>query len=301
MTGAAAGEGRALSVVDSNAHVTSPAVTRHVYPLAPLSGGQPAAAPDIAPEPSVEELVAAMDEADVSCAFLIGSRNHGFDNRYCCDSGSRYPGRFVTVANINVYSDSAVEDVRYWTGERRMHGVRLWGGGRGIAHWIDDSRFYPVWNCISELGIPANAQTTNAEMLPATKSLLERLPSLRLTVNNMAHVPLAAGTDSEAAQCLFDLARFPNVYVNMGGQFIEKAADPQAVERQFLERLLDTFGAGRLLWSVFYPSPPAVDYPAAVKAVRESLRKLSPADEALVAGGAARGLYRLEDSGRADG
>jgi predicted TIM-barrel fold metal-dependent hydrolase len=143
----------------------------------------------------------------------MASRFHGFDNSYCADALPGNEDRFVGVANIDITQPDAPKTNHYWIKERGMHGVRFWGGGpvaghrfegdtRGRADYVDDPKLEPAWRACQELDIPCNAQATMPEVLANTHRLLERIPDLKLTLNNLTHVPADKGADSEAARDL---------------------------------------------------------------------------------------------------
>ena len=177
-----------------------------------------------------------------------------------------------------------------------MHGVRFWGGGpvaghrfegdeRGLANYVDNPDYFPAWQRVRELDIPSNAQATMPEVLPNTLRLLERIPDLKLTLNNLAHVPADGGATSEAAQNLWRIAEYPRTYVNFSVAFMDKTLTSPAA-REPLDGLIEHFGPRRLIWSSFARS---------LKQSREILFKglahLSEADRDAVLGEGARDLY----------
>ena len=279
-------------LADANLHVIAPPGERAAYPLAPGAGR---AADEEAT--SIDELAAVMDGAGVGQGLLFSSRHHGLDNSYCAAAAARYPGRFAAIASIDVARPSALDDLGYWTGERGMHGVRLWGGSafhtdrRAAATWVADPRLGPLWEALRSRGIPCNAHKTFPEVLPAIRGLLERFDGLRLTLNNLAHVPAGQGTGTAELRQLLTLAPFRDVYVSFSADFAIKAADPRAPQRRVLGALLESFGPGRLCWSAFYPSLRHRPYAESVALVREALSFLSAEDQGQILGGTARSLY----------
>jgi predicted TIM-barrel fold metal-dependent hydrolase len=279
-------------IVDANLHVIAPPPERGLFPL---SAGAGPAADDEAT--GIDELARVMDEAGVAQGLLFGSRHHGLDNSYCAAAAARYPGRFAAVANLDAASPGAPADLAYWIDQRGLHGVRLWGGSsfhtdrRAAATWVSDRGLDPLWEAIAARDIPCNAHKTFPELLPATRELLTRFTGLRLTLNNLAHVPAAEGTSTEAFRELLTLASFRHVYVSFSADFAAKAAVRGSAERRVLVALADSFGPGRLCWSAFYPSLRHRTLAGSVAVVREALSFLPGPDQEQILGGAARSLY----------
>lgn len=281
-------------LVDTNIHVIAPPQLRSQYPLNIYPGTESEFTEDQTNPPG--EFVKVMEDAGVHQAYLMASRFHGFDNSYCADALTVHADRFVGVANVDILQPDAPDTVAYWILERGMHGVRFWGGGpeaghrfpgdtRGRADYVDDPRLFPAWQRVRELDVPANAQATMPEVLPNTRRLLERIPDLKLTLNNMVHVPAEEGATSEAARDLLALSEYPRTYVNFSVAFIERTLGSPAA-RELLDALLEHFGPRRLIWSSFGRP---------LKESREILLKglahLSEEDRDGVLGEGARDLY----------
>jgi predicted TIM-barrel fold metal-dependent hydrolase len=281
-------------LVDTNIHVIAPPDQRSKYPLNIYPGTEKEFTEDQSNDP--DDFANVMDEGGLQQAYLMASRFHGFDNNYCADALAKHPDRFVGVANIDILAPDAPEKITYWIKERGMHGVRFWGGGpvaghrfpgdtRGRADYVDDPKVLPAWERILELDVPCNAQATMPEVLPNTKRLLERFPSLRYTLNNLVHVPASEGAKSQAARDLLDLAQYPNVYVNFSVNFVKQTMD-NVLARELLDALLNRFGPRRLIWSSFGRA-----VKDAVQIMHKGFEFLPEKDRAGVLGEAARDLY----------
>lgn len=289
-------------IVDTNIHVIAPPELRSRYPLNIAPGTESEFTEDQTNTP--EDFIRRMDEAGVDQAYLMASRFHGFDNSYCADAIAASPaGRFVGVANIDIFQPDAPERITYWIEKRGMHGVRFWGGGpvaghrfpgdtRGIADYVDNPRFAPAWERVRELGVPANAQATIPEVLHNTRRLLERFSDIPFTLNNLVHVPPSEGVESKAARDLLALAEFPRVYVNFSVDFAAETENSSPA-RELLLALIEQFGPRRLIWSTFArPLKPSVDI------MMRALAFLSEADRSAVLGEGARDLYPILRQGR---
>lgn len=278
-----------MTLVDTNAHVLAPEAERASYPLSAELANPGDLAHDHTSD--VEGYVRLMDAAGVDQAYLVSSRFHGFDNGYCASAGARFPGRFATIANVNIRAADAVDQVSHWIEGRGMHGVRLWGGGRGVATWIDDAALFPVWERVANLGVPVNAQRTTGAILPATRHLLNKLPELKLTISNAAGIDVTAGPDSPAVRDLLSLAAFPNVHVNFSTDLVRSALVADSPARRFLLALLEQFGAQRLLWSAFYTHGRGESYAAVVDVIRHGLGYLTADEREWVQWRSAQALY----------
>jgi predicted TIM-barrel fold metal-dependent hydrolase len=280
--------------VDTNIHVIAGPEERDRYPLNIYPGTESEFNEGQTNRPA--EFVKEMDEGGLNQAYLMASRFHGFDNNYCADAIAAFPERFVGVANIDITQPDAPATISYWIQERGMHGVRFWGGGpvaghrfegdeRGLANYVDNPDYFPAWQRIRELDIPSNAQATMPEVLPNTLRLLERIPDLKLTLNNLAHVPPDGGATSEAAKNLWRIAEYPRTYVNFSAAFAEKTLSSPAA-RELFDGLIEHFGPRRLIWSSFgRPLKQACD------ALQHATAHLSQEDREGVLGEGARDLY----------
>ena len=288
-------------LVDTNIHVIAPPELRSKYPLNIYPGTESEFTENQTNAP--DDFAKIMDQAGLHQAYLMASRFHGFDNNYCADALAKYPDRFVGVANIDILAPDVTKQITYWIQERGMHGIRFWGGGpvaghrfpgdtRGRADYVDDPKLQPAWDCVKELGVPCNAQATMPEVLANTRRLLERNPELRLTFNNLVHVPVAEGAGSEAARDLLSMSRFPGTFVNFSVNFMRQTME-NAAARELLDALIEHFGSRRLIWSSFGRS-----IKEAVEIMTKGIAYLPQQDQDNILGEGARDLYPALRKGR---
>lgn len=281
-------------LVDTNIHVISLPEQRAKYPLNIYPGTESEFTEDQSNDPA--EFVKVMDEAGVQQAYLMASRFHGFDNSYCADAIAKFPERFVGVANIDILDPEAPKKISYWIEERGMHGIRFWGGGpvaghrfegdtRGRADYVDDPKLAAAWQRVMELGVPANAQATMPEVLPNTRRLLERVPDIKFTLNNLVHVQASQGAGSQGAKDMLSLSEFPGVYVNLSVNFMKQTVESEPAQ-ELWHAILENYGPRRVIWSSF-----GRRLNESVGILNEALAPLSEQDRAGVLGEGARDLY----------
>src|SRR5215813_6375993 len=109
------------TTIDIHPHIIASDAVR--YPLAPLGGHQ---SDWSRTRPvTVEQLVAAMDEAGVQKAAIVqASTCYGHDNSYVADAVAAHSDRFTGVFSVDVLAPDARERIRHRM-DRRLTGMRL--------------------------------------------------------------------------------------------------------------------------------------------------------------------------------
>lgn len=274
--------------IDIHPHIIADDTTR--YPLAPLGGHQ---SDWSRTRPvTVERLVAAMDEAGVQKAAIVqASTCYGHDNSYVADAVAAYPKRFTGVFSVDVLAADAPDRMRHWR-SKGLTGLRLFTFGSTMAeqaNWLDDPKSYPAWACASELGLSVCLQMS-AKAIPQAIGMAERFPNVRILLDHCARPVLEDGPPYRAAASLFDLARYPNVYLKLTPRTFAEAHRGQATPETFFPRLVAEFGASRLAWGSNYPSTEG-KLPDLLKVARESLACLPAADQEWIFARTAQELY----------
>ncbi|HVX92110.1 MAG TPA: amidohydrolase family protein [Xanthobacteraceae bacterium] len=274
--------------IDIHPHIISPDTVR--YPQAPLGGHQ---SDWSRTRPvSLERMIAAMDEAGVDKAAIVqASTCYGHDNSYVADAVAAYPGRLTGVFSVDVLAPDAPEKMRHWRA-RGLTGMRLFTFGSTMseqATWLDDPRSYPAWECAGELGLSICLQMS-AKGLPQVVRMIERFPKVRVILDHLARPVLEDGPPYAAAASLFDLARYPNVYLKLTPRTFNEASKGKAAPETFFPLLVEKFGASRLAWGSNYPSSEG-SLPDLLALARRSLACLPAADRSWIFAGTAQALY----------
>ena len=277
-----------MTIIDIHPHIISNDATR--YPLAPLGGHQ---SDWSRTRPvTLEQLVAAMDESGVDKAAIVqASTCYGHDNSYVADAVAAFPRRFTGVFSVDVLAADAPERMRYWHG-RALTGLRLFTFGSTMseqANWLDDPKSYPAWECAGELGLSICLQMS-PKAIPQAAAMAKRFPHVRIILDHGARPVLEDGPPYNAAASLFDLARYPNVYVKLTPRIFAESRHGKATPETFFPHLVSAFGAARLAWGSNYPSSEG-KLPDLLAAARESVASLTKADQEWIFARTAQALY----------
>jgi predicted TIM-barrel fold metal-dependent hydrolase len=276
------------TTIDIHPHIIAGDSKR--YPLSPLGGHQSDWSRTC--PVSVEQLIAAMDEAGVQKAAIVqASTCYGHDNSYVADAVAADPKRFTGVFSVDVLAPDAAERMRFWRG-KDLTGLRLFTFGSTMseqANWLDDPKSYPAWACAEELGLSICLQMS-AKAIPQATAMAERFPTVRIILDHCARPVLDDGPPYAAAASLFGLARYSNIYLKLTPRIFAEARRGKAMPETFFPRLAAEFGAARLAWGSNYPSSEGT-LPALLKTARESLACLPEADRAWIFAKTAQVLY----------
>jgi L-fuconolactonase len=276
------------TTIDIHPHIIA-SDTDH-YPLAPLGGHQsdwsrtrPVTA---------EQMIAAMDTAGVQKAAIVqASTCYGHDNSYVADAVAAHPDRFTGVFSVDVLAPDAPARMRHWR-DKGLTGMRLFTFGSTMseqANWLDDPKSYPAWTCAGELGLSVCLQMS-AKALPQAVSMATRFPNVRILLDHCARPVLEDGPPYAAAASLFDLTRYPNIYLKLTPRTFAEARKGKATPETFFPKLVAEFGASRLAWGSNYPSSEGT-LPELLRVARESLTSLPQADQEWIFAKTAQTLY----------
>jgi predicted TIM-barrel fold metal-dependent hydrolase len=261
------------NIVDIHPHIVSRDTVR--YPVTPIGGTRS----EWSKERSVtlEELVAAMDEAGVDKAAIVhSSTTYGFNNDYVVDAVATDRKRLTGVFSVNITQPDAPERMRYWYGNG-MTGMRIYARGSTIKEaWLalDDPATLPAWRCASELGISvATNMHGTGPGLEQIKSILKAFPGVRLIIDHLGRPPVDDG---------------PPYKLTPSG--LNRVLKGKATADTLVPKLVSVFGANRIAWGSNYPASPGT-MSEIVAASNLAMRALSDADRSWIFAKTAQQLY----------
>lgn len=239
-------------VIDIHPHIIANDTQR--YPLAPLGGHQ--SEWSRTRPVNIEQMIKAMDAAGVDKSAMVqASTCYGHDNSYVADLVAAHPDRFTGVFSVDVLAPDASERIRYWV-SKKLTGLRLFTIGSTMteqATWLDDPKSYPAWQTCSDIGIPICLQMS-PKAFPEMFRMIERFPKVKIILDHSARPVLNDGPPYAAAQTLFDLAKYPNIYLKVTQRNFTESQNGKATPETYWPKLVATFGANRLAWGSNYPA-----------------------------------------------
>lgn len=282
------------TVIDIHPHIISPDTVR--YPQKPLFGIQSKWSSE-RPTP-IEALIAAMDQAGVGKAAIVHSSTcYGYDCSYLADSLVSHPDRFTGVGSIDMLAPDNAKTAQHWI-DRGFTGFRIFTGGSTKdfdPSTLADPRSFPVWEVLSDKGLSICVQT-DMTGVDSVISLAKRFPDVKIIIDHIGRPPVKDGPPYIAAQQLWSLVQFPNIYLKLSTHAFDRINDGLGKAETFLPKLVQEFTSKRIAWGSNFPASKGhlTDH---IAYARSQLACLSQADQDWVLGKTAQVLYpALADS-----
>jgi predicted TIM-barrel fold metal-dependent hydrolase len=277
-----------VPIIDIHPHVIAADLQR--YPRAPIGGHQSVWSQE---RPvGVEQLIVEQDRAGIHKAALVqASTCYGHDNTYVADAVQAHPERFTGVFSCDILAPDACDTMTHWM-SRGLTGMRLFTTGStmpGQAGWLDDPRSFPAWRKAEEGRLPVCLQMT-AEGIPQVKNVLQQFPALRVVLDHLARPAQNDGPPYRGADSLWDLARFPGVYLKVTERNFLGAKMGRATPETFFGQLVYTFGASRIAWGSNFPASER-SLPELVALAHDTLAFLPDTDREWIFSRTAQALY----------
>ena len=151
---------------------------------------------------------------------------------------------------------------------------------------IDDPAIDACYGLAADLGIAVVSNVT-IDKFEQLENVLKRFPQTRHVVDHLGGADFSNGFD--ATKPLFDLAKYPNLYLKVSSRNFTKARDEGNADTVF-PRLVAEFGANRLAWASNYPANKGT-LGDLLALAREGLHSVGQGDRDWVLGKTALELY----------
>ena len=278
-------------IVDTHVHVWE--IDPPKYPIGPTAPTWNSY-PD---EPgTVDELLAEMDEHSVDWTVLVQTSWSTWDNGYIADSVERFPNRFIGHGLIDPQDPNNAEQVRYWIKERGLVGFRFHPMYYPDEKILLTRQNEPMWEEIASLDAVIQFHL-RAEFANQVAVIADRHPFLKLILDHMGYPQV--DVDEAEFQPIVDLARHDNMYLKLSDVAGRSSQDfPYTDVHPFIKKLVDAFGAERMVWGTGYPGHHRVkhNWPTLdqeLRLVREGLPFLTEAQRERILGGTAAEIWDL--------
>jgi predicted TIM-barrel fold metal-dependent hydrolase len=258
---------------------------------------------DFKPPPvagTVEMLLEEMNANAIDYTVLVQVIYYGWDNAYVAHCVKRHPQRFRAQGLIDPTDPQVANKLEYWMREHRLTGMRfspIYYQGRD--EWLTSDSHHRLWKKAEELKAIFNFFIA-ANQLAKLESMLAKYSGVKVVIDHLARVDLAASDPAREVAQLTRLARYSNVSVKVSELSIVSPAKkyPYTDTYPWVKRVYDAFGPDRLLWGTGFPGAtraqagrPSLEEELAL--VRREIPFFSASDRAKILGQNAARLWRF--------
>ena len=286
-----------------------PTIDGHLHVFEALSGQfprdvfEPLTPPDRSAP--VEALLAHMERAGVDRAVVVAVSHH---DEYLKHVLATYPGRFAGVAVTAPDAPDPVTDLYRRVETMGIQGLRVFTLGDPDAQ-PESQPLFPLLAAMAELGVKLWFYAEVAQVILLDR-ILDLLPDLVVVMNHLGFCPsiwdemrvdehgrprFGVALPPSSLDTVVGLARHPNVYVHMSGQYaFSQSPYPYSDLRPVVEHVYRSFGAGRMMWASDYPWIERVPgYVEILELVDHQLPAITVDERLAIRGGTADGLFRF--------
>ena len=281
-------------IVDAHHHVWDPAARRHAWLDAfpalnrafGLAGFERASEPERVTASVLVQVLASTEETEEFLALAAG------------------PGPVAGVVGWTDLASPAVADeiarLRGLAGGSRLVGIRHLVQDEPDAGWLLRPDVHRGIRAVGAAGL-AYDLLVRPRQLPAALAVTGELADVGFVLDHGAKPPIASGAMEPWASQIGGLAARPNVTCKVSGLVTEAGPGWRPAQvAAYIDRLVDAFGPGRLMFGSDWPvCTLAASYAEVAALARGALAaRLGPAELDAVFGANATGVYKL-DAGHA--
>ena len=210
------------------------------------------------------------------------------------------PGRFASVASVDTDRSDAPQTLERLS-DQGVSGIRLRADARSPG---DDP--FAIWRTAARLRPSVSCPGRSREFAsPEFVQLIQAVPELRIVIEHLGSLNTPASPDLpplETSQKVFELARFPNIYIKFHGlgEFCRRVVpvtEPFPFERPIsplLDMAYDAFGPQRMVWRSDYPHVSGREgYRNALRLTMDQFATKGDQDRQLIFGGVAGSVFAI--------
>jgi predicted TIM-barrel fold metal-dependent hydrolase len=228
-------------LIDAHVHVWTPDTRK--FPLADGFKKDDMLPPSFTPA----ELLAHAKPCGVTRVVLIQMSFYGYDNSYMLKTMRDFPGVYSGVAVVDENDKPATE--MKTLAKQGVRGFRIRPGDQKPNEWLSRDGMQEMWKCGADDGL-AMCHLINPEFLPSVEKMCQKYPRTPVVIDHFARIGVDGNINPRDLDNLCRLARFAQVSVKVSAYYaLGKKKTPYRDLGPMIRRLLDTFGAERLMWA----------------------------------------------------
>lgn len=269
---------------------------QHFWLLANRSGAWPP--PDLAEihrDFLPTQLMPLLKQHGIDATVLVQSLPNHDDTSFMLDLAARHAYIQAVVGWVDLKAADAAERIGTLAAHPKLKGLRPMLQDIADDDWIADPALAPAIDAMRLHRLSLDALVLPRH-LPSLLIFANRFPQVPIVIDHAAKPPIANGALQPWKDNIASLAALPQVHCKLSGLVTEAAAQWQAADLQpYVDHVLDTFGAHRVMWGSDWPVLNlAADYGRWIETTDLLLRGLDELARKQVLGLNAQRFYRID-------
>jgi predicted TIM-barrel fold metal-dependent hydrolase len=266
---------------------------------------------------TAEDLLGLMDSHGVEHACLV-QRGHvyGYDNSYILDSARRHPNRFHPVVILDTQDPATPALYRDMVRNDGVAGFRMANARPWILDtaWMSSPNAMEIWRVCADFGTPMALIVFDNQLsyvLPLIKIIAGQFPDLPIILDHGAMpygmsqyevalreeagetVVMPPPPDYGIDDTIAIFADVPNVFFKITEINMERLVKAKVHSADLIRRMVDVFGADRLVWGSDVGQSMLWSYPEKVAMARDAASLLTPDERTRFLHDNAARIYRI--------
>lgn len=246
------------ALFDSHAHVYTSDTARYPIDVTNAKESEEALRRRVAENPiEAESLLAYWDAAGVSAGTAVQYNSvYKSDNSYMLDVVDAHPGRMSAVLILDARLDDTPARFAHLASAHDVAGLRLFGfpGPDADYPWFDSPAAHRTWEAVAKAGLAMDMMYVPApptrNVLGRIMTLARRFPDMPVVLDHCGWPHTDRGDQGAIGEELLELAEVPNIHFKFTQINWNRFADAGHLvdPARFVRHLVDTYGAGRVMW-----------------------------------------------------
>lgn len=203
----------------------------------------------------LKDLLPLAQAAGITGSVLVQSQESDADTDYLLGVAAQSDFIKAVVGWVDLAAESAPARIAHLAKQPKLRGLRPMLQCLPNDEWILRPELEPAIAAMKRHKLTMDALLYGRH-LPHLEVFAKRHPDLPIVIDHAAKPAIIAGdrpTD-EWRSAMTSIAKLPNVYCKISGLPTEAGKDQGLAELSFyIQHLLNTFGAGRLMWGSDWP------------------------------------------------
>jgi L-fucono-1,5-lactonase len=237
-----------------------------------------------------------LNQCAVTKTVLVQASNRLPETHWLLSLADSYPFIAGVVGWVDLTNAEIQQELEVLTANPKFKGVRHLVEIEPAEDWLVQPNVLRGLQALATYGLSYDL-LVHPRHLKHARTVAESCPELRLVIDHLAKPPIKSGEVNKWAQEIKAVADYPNVHCKLSGLVTEANPASWRTEdlRPFVERALEYFGPGRMMFGSDWPvCLLAASYEQVLEAFRSLLIGLSETERSAVFGSNATEFYRLQ-------